>query len=170
MLTRPKIMFLASSSSSSSEYSAQGQVPHCKHRNLGCNSAEGRSSTANSGTKAVVLPEIDRCGSFPLLSVPHSLFSIRTVLKISEKIPGAPTWRWGEEIWLTAHSPSFPSLHLRHSSLSNPSVALPTSQLILQPFRCFTYVTAHSQTIFRFYLTGSSLTSLGELPMLIQLL
>ena len=39
------------------------------------------------------------------------------------------------------------SLHLRHSSFSNPSVALPTSQLILQPFfplhlchRLFTYV------------------------------
>ena len=46
-----------------------------------------------------------------------------------------------------AHSPTFPSLHLRHSSFSNPSVALPKSQLILQPFRCFTYVTAHSPTL-----------------------
>ena len=44
----------------------------------------------------------------------------------------------------SAHSPNFPSLHLLHSSFSNPSVALPMSQLILQPFRCFTYVTAHS--------------------------
>ena len=43
------------------------------------------------------------------------------------------------------HSPTFPSLHLRHNSFSNPSVALPTSQLILQPFRRFTYVTTHSQ-------------------------
>ena len=34
----------------------------------------------------------------------------------------------------------------RHS-FSNPSVALPTSQLILQPFRCFTYVTAYSPTL-----------------------
>ena len=32
----------------------------------------------------------------------------------------------------------------RHSSFSNASLALPTSQLILQPFRCFTYVTFHS--------------------------
>ena len=48
----------------------------------------------------------------------------------------------------SAHSPTFPSLYLRHSSFSNPSVALPTSQLILQPFRCFTYVTAHSPTLF----------------------
>ena len=46
-----------------------------------------------------------------------------------------------------AHSPIFPSLRLRHSSFSNPSVALPTSQLILQRFRCFTYVTAHSPTL-----------------------
>ena len=42
------------------------------------------------------------------------------------------------------HSPTFPSLHLRHNLFPNPSVALPTSQLILQPFRCFTYVTVHS--------------------------
>ena len=46
-----------------------------------------------------------------------------------------------------ADSPIFPSLHLRQNSFSNPSVALPTSQFILQPFRCFTYVTAHSTTL-----------------------
>ena len=64
--------------------------------------------------------------------------------------------------YVTAHSPTllllllhhriftyvtWPSLHLRHSSFSNPSVALPTSQLILQLFRCFDYVTAHSPTL-----------------------
>ena len=42
--------------------------------------------------------------------------------------------------------PFFPSLHLHHNSFSNPSVTLPTSQLILQPFHCFTYVTVHSPT------------------------
>ena len=42
---------------------------------------------------------MNRCGIFPLLSAPHSLFSIWTNLKRSEKIPGAPT-RWGEWIWL----------------------------------------------------------------------
>ena len=63
----------------------------------------------------------------------------------------------------SAHSPTFPSLYLRHSSFSNPllrhnsfsnsSVASPTSQFILQP-------------IFRFsYVTGSSLTSPVEPPM-----
>ena len=51
-----------------------------------------------------------------------------------------------------AHSPTLPSLYLRHNSFSNPSVASPTLQLILQPF-------------FRFYVTGSSLTSPGEPPM-----
>ena len=54
---------------------------------------------------------------------------------------------------ISAHSPSFLSLHLHHSSFSNPSIALPTSQLILQPFFCFSYV------------TGSSLTSPGKPPM-----
>ena len=32
-------------------------------------------------------------------------------------------------------------------SFSNPSIAFPTSQLILQHFRYFTYVTAHSPTL-----------------------
>ena len=57
--------------------------------------------------------------------------------------------------YVTAHSPTFPSLYLRHNSFSNPSVASPTSQLILQPFFRFSYV------------TGFSLTSPGEPPMVI---
>ena len=48
---------------------------------------------------------------------------------------------------------TLPSLYLRHSSFSNPSVASPTLQLIFQPFFRFSYV------------TGSSLTSPGEAPM-----
>ena len=56
------------------------------------------------------------------------------------------TWRRRTRFCRT-HSPSFPSLHIRHSSFSNPSVALPTSQLILQHFRCFSYVTVHSPTL-----------------------
>ena len=56
-------------------------------------------------------------------------------------------------LYVTAHSPTIPLLHLRHSSFSNLSVASPTSQLILQP-------------IFRIsYVTGSSLTSPCEAPM-----
>ena len=74
--------------------------------------------------------------------------------------------------YVTAHSPTFPLLHICHSSFSNPSFALhrlhhscsfsnlsitsPTSQLILQPFRCFTYVTAHSPTLLSLYLRQRS--------------
>ena len=53
------------------------------------------------------------------------------------------SWNVGEA---EPHSPSLTSLHLRHSSFSNPSTALPTSQIILQPFRCFTYVIGTSPT------------------------
>ena len=55
--------------------------------------------------------------------------------------------------YITTHSPTLPSLYLRHSSFSNPSVVLPTSQFILQPFFRFSYV------------TSSSLNSPGEPPM-----
>ena len=47
--------------------------------------------------------------------------------------------------YVTAHSLTLPSLHLRHSSFYNPSTASPTSQVILQPFRCFIYVTGISR-------------------------
>ena len=51
--------------------------------------------------------------------------------------------------------------------LSNPSVASPTSQLILLPFRPFTYVTAHYPTLPLLHLvTGTSPTSPGEPPMI----
>ena len=54
--------------------------------------------------------------------------------------------------YVTVHSSTLPSLYLCHSSFSNPSVASPTLQFILQPF-------------FRFYyVTSSSLNLLGELP------
>ena len=62
------------------------------------------SSTANSGTEVAVSLGINGCGSFPLLSVPHSLFGIWRDLKTFEKIQGAPTWRWREWIWLTGLS------------------------------------------------------------------
>ena len=81
----------------------------------------GRPFTASEGSQAAVLSkaglppqtqdrrlqfyqELNRCGSFPLFSAPQSLFSIWTDLKRSQKIQGAPTWRWGEWIWLTGPS------------------------------------------------------------------
>ena len=36
--------------------------------------------------------------------------------------------------YVTAHSPTLPSLYLRHNSFSNSSVGSSTSQFILQPF------------------------------------
>ena len=55
--------------------------------------------------------------------------------------------------YVTSHPPTLPSFYLCHNSFSNHSVASPTSQLILQSFFRF------------FYVSGSSLTSLGEPPM-----
>ena len=85
--------------------------------------------------------------------------------------------------YITAHSPTFPSLHLRHSSLSNPSVlhlrhssfpnlsvTSPTSQLILQPFRRFTYVTAHYPTLPSLYLPHSSFSNLFVTSPMLQLI
>ena len=54
--------------------------------------------------------------------------------------------------YVISHSPTLPLLYLHHNSFSNPLVVSPTSQFILQPF-------------FRFFVTGSSLTSPGEPPM-----
>ena len=61
--------------------------------------------------------------------------------------------------YVTAHSPTLPSLYLHHSSFSNLPVTSPTSQLILQPFRRFTYVTAHSPTLPLLHLRHSSFSS-----------
>ena len=66
---------------------------------------------------------------------------------------------WSCNTYITAHSPTLMFLHLHHSSFSNPSVALPTSQLILLPFRCFTYVTAHTPTLPLLHLHHSSFSN-----------
>ena len=52
-------------------------------------------------------------------------------------------------IYVTAHSPSIPSLYLRHSSFSNPSLASPTSQLVLMS-------RAHSPTFPSLHLSYNS--------------
>ena len=52
----------------SSMCSGQGQVHHYMHSNQGYSSADGRSATANSWTKAAVLPGWIDAGSFQLLS------------------------------------------------------------------------------------------------------
>ena len=57
---------------------------------------------------------------------------------------------------VTTHSSTLPSLYLRHSSFSNPSVTSATSQFILQPFFRF------------FYVTSSSLNSPGRAELILQ--
>ena len=57
--------------------------------------SKGRRSTANSGSKVTVLLGLNRCGSLPLLSAPHSLFSIWTNIKRSKRSQGHQ--RGGEE-------------------------------------------------------------------------
>ena len=54
--------------------------------------------------------------------------------------------RWSDKDWSSAHSPNFPSLHLRHSSFS-------------KPFRRFTYVTTHSPTLAMLHLHHSSFSN-----------
>ena len=63
------------------------QVFHRKLRNKGC-----------SFTRNLIGAVLSRCFPHPTLS------SIWTDFKIPEKIPGAPTRRWGEWIWLTGPS------------------------------------------------------------------
>ena len=62
--------------------------------------------------------------------------------------------------YVAAHSPTLLPLYLHHISFSNPSIALPTSQLILQASH-FTYVIAHSPTLPLLYLRHSSFSKLS---------
>ena len=120
-----------------SKYSAQVQAFHCKCRNKGCSSVQRKVFHCKLRTKFAVLLGINKCGSFPLISTRHSLFSIWTDLESSEKIPGAPSWRWGEWIWLTGpsglHRNSQQELNIsssgffgqiRHSEIIHPSPPL----------------------------------------------
>ena len=64
--------------------------------------------------------------------------------------------------YVTAHSPTLPLLHLHElCSFSNLSITSPISQLIHQPFHRFTYVTAHSPTLPLLHLRHSSFSNLS---------
>ena len=64
--------------------------------------------------------------------------------------PGPTAW---QARMLPPSTQRWTSLYLCHNSFSNPTVASPMSQFILQPFFCFSYI------------TSSSLNSPWELPM-----
>ena len=61
--------------------------------------------------------------------------------------------------YVIPHSPTLPLLLLRHSSFSNPSVALPTSQSSFSNLSQFTYVTTHSLTLPSLYPCHSSFSN-----------
>ena len=103
--------------------------------------------------------------TFPSLHLRQSSFSNYSVALPTSQLILQPFHCF---TYVTAHSPIFLSLYLRHSLFSNLFVALPTSQLILQLVRCFTYVAAHSPTLLSLLVTGSSLTSHGEPPMVLR--
>ena len=91
--------------------------------------------------------------TLPLLHPRHSSFSNPSFASPTSKalhlihLASRPccyqTHRQGQRSRMLA-SPTFPSLYLRHSSFSNPSVASPTSRFIRQPFFRFSYVTSSS--------------------------
>ena len=108
--------------------------------------------------------------TLPLLQLRHSSFYNPSVALPTSQLNLQPFRCF---TFVTVHSTTLPSLylrhnsiynlplhHLRHSSFYNPSVALPTSQLNLQPFRFFTYVTAHSSTLPSLYLRHNSIYNL----------
>ena len=103
---------------------------------------KSRPSTANSGTKAVDLPGMITCSSFPLLSAPHSLFSNWTDLIRSEKISEAPTWRLGEWIWLTG-----PSRFHRNSPKGLNINYISIKQIFPLNFLCLRYYHQYHQCV-----------------------
>ena len=84
--------------------------------------------------------------SNPSVASPTSQFILQRFFRFSY-VTSSSLNSPGEPPMHSALSPTFPSLHLRHNSFSNRYVALPTSHLIFQPFRCFPYVTVHSPTL-----------------------
>ena len=68
------------------------------------------------------------------------------------------TWK-GSVLWFSVMNSVGYSLEL--CSFSNLAITSPTSQLILQPFRRFTYVTAHSSTLPLLHLRHSSFSNLS---------
>ena len=90
--------------------------------------------------------------SNPLVASPTSQFILQPfasptsrALHLIQSRAHSPTFR--HFTYIATHSPNLPSLYLRHSSFSNPSVASLTSQLVLQPFFRFSYVTDSSLNV-----------------------
>ena len=88
-------------------------------------------------------------------------FRISYVTGSSLTSPGVPNMQYChryssilDSCFGVTYSPTFQKLYLRPNTFLNPPVAFPTSEFILEPFRCFTYVTAHSPTLFSLHLAS----------------
>ena len=82
--------------------------------------------------------------------------------KATERLENDLWHRWSDGKfgeWAELILQLFSSVYLRRNSFSNRSVALPTPQLILQPFPCFTYATAHSPAFPLLHLRHSSFSN-----------
>ena len=64
--------------------------------------------------------------ALPIIQFPCSFFNLSVTSPMSQLI----LQPFRHFTYVTAHSPTFPLLHLRHSSFSNPSFASPTSQAL----------------------------------------
>ena len=113
-------------------------------RRCKCEWEDGRKNTLRSFSVSFESTFVDKWALFILQTFRHFTY-VTTHLQPFRRFT-----------YITAHSPTLLLLHLRHSSFSNPSLALPTSQLILQHFCCFPYVTAHSPTLPSLYLRHNS--------------
>ena len=71
-------------------------------KRVGC--GKQREATATQEPRLQFNQGLNRYGSFPFHSAPHSLFIIWTDNRRSEKIPGVPTCRWEECISVTGPS------------------------------------------------------------------
>ena len=119
--------------------------------------------TANSPTLPSLTHVTDNFPTIPSLHLHHSSFYNPFVSLPTSQLIFQLFCRF---TYITAHSRTLLSLHLRHSLFSNTFIALPTSQLMSN-----TSITSPTsqlilESFFRFsYVTGSSLTSPGEPPM-----
>ena len=146
-----------------------GYIKH-HHRGMGCSPPHSptltsfqlrHSSLSNpsaASTTSQVILEPFRCFTYVIGTSPTSQLILQPfrrftyVLAHSTALPVLHL-RQRYFTYVTAYSSTLPPLYLRHSSFYNPSAASTTSQVILQPFRCFTYI------------KGTSRTSPGEPPM-----
>ena len=98
---------------------------------------KGRSFTANSGTKIAVLLGINRCGSFPFLSAPHSRFSIWTDFKDLKRSQGH------QRDWLTGpsglHRSSPQRLNISSIRVFFDQIREQEIRITLRPHKCLFY-------------------------------